>query len=71
MLNITEVFAQLLEIIFRLIIAVGIAVPVVRLSKYLFGYDFVSETKSNNTAAAIVLFGLLVLIGLVVGLFKL
>lgn len=65
------IFSELARLLLYMVVALVMASIVLRGSKFLFGIHLSSEVSKGNHAAAYVLLGLLLMIGLVVGLFRL
>ncbi len=64
-------FLQLGNLLVNLIIVILVAALVVRSSKFLFAYDLRKALAADNRSAAYFLIGILLMLGLVVGLFEL
>ncbi|BBM89572.1 hypothetical protein COTS27_01277 [Spirochaetota bacterium] len=64
-------FLQLGNLLVYIVIATLLAVAIIRAAPVLFNIDFVKEIRQDNRSAAYFLAGLLVMIGLIVGLFNL
>ena len=66
-----NIFNSLVLIISYSFTAILITAFIVRLSNLLFGFQITQEIKKDNRAVAIFLAGLTIMLGILIGLFKL
>ncbi len=66
-----DIFSELLNLALANALALLFAFLTIRLSQFLLGFSLAQEIKKGNKAAALVLMGVFIMLGLIVGLMKL
>ncbi len=66
-----NIFNQILNLSIAFVLALVFLTLSTKLSKIVLGISLSQEIKKDNKSAAIIYFGLMVMLGLIIGLFKL